>query len=74
VYEQMGNTSGSSVALKVFLAFVLPPVIFIAVLAVSQRILSGVAEPARTAISLVLALASAFGWILTARAICRKSC
>ncbi|HUV67868.1 MAG TPA: hypothetical protein VMW24_28520 [Sedimentisphaerales bacterium] len=74
VYEQIGNTSGSSVAVKVSLAFLLPLVVFIAALAASQRVLAGVAEPAQTAISLALALASALGCILAVRVISGKSC
>jgi len=41
VYEKMGNASCTSVTLKVILAFLLPLVVFIVSLAISERIFAG---------------------------------
>jgi hypothetical protein len=41
VYEQLGNAPGSSVVFKVILAFLLPLIVFIVSLAVSERVFDG---------------------------------
>ena len=40
VYEQLGNTAGSSVVFKVILAFLLPLIVFIVTLAASERVIA----------------------------------
>jgi hypothetical protein len=40
VYEQLGNTTGSSVVFKVILAFLLPLIVFIVSLAASERVIA----------------------------------
>ena len=74
VYDRVGNTPGPSVTVEVCLAFLLPLVVFIASLAIAQKILAATAEPARTVISLALALASTLGCILIVRMIKQKTC
>jgi hypothetical protein len=74
VYERIGNTPGRSLTVEVCLAFLLPLVIFIASLATAQEILAGMAEAARTAISLALALISTLGCILIVRMIKQRIC
>ena len=73
VYDRIGNAPGPSVVVEVCLAFLLPLVVFIASLAIAQKILAGTAEAARTVISLALALASTLGCILIVRMIRRKT-
>jgi len=65
---------GRSLTVEVCLAFLLPLVVFIASLATAQKILAGMADAARTAVSLALALASTFGCILIVRMIKQKIC
>lgn len=59
VYRQLGKAEGSSVAFKVVVAFLLPLVVFIAALAVSEKILAGIinSKKAQTVLSFLLALA-----------------
>jgi len=74
VYEQLGNTSGPSVVLKVILAFLLPLIVFIASLAVFERLLAGTINNGRAqiALSLLLALLVVFVCMLITRVINRK--
>ena len=71
VYEQLGNDSGSSVTLKVILAFLLPLIVFIVSLAISERILARAIniEQVQIALSLLLALLATFVCVLITRAI-----
>jgi uncharacterized membrane protein len=71
VYEQMGNASGDSVVLKVILAFLLPMVVFIVSLAVSERVFAGVTnlEKLQTIFSLLSALLATFICIFIIRII-----
>ena len=71
VYEQLGNASGPSVVHNAILAFLLPLIVFIVSLAVSERVLASAinAEHVQTALSLLLALLATFICILITRAI-----
>ena len=66
VYEQLGNDSGASVALKVTLAFLLPLIVFIVSLAVSERVLARAIniEEVQIALSFLLALLTTFVCVL----------
>ncbi len=66
VYNRVGNAPGPSITIDVCLAFLLPLVVFVASLAIAQKILAG------TPISLALALVSTLGCILIVRMIRRK--
>jgi hypothetical protein len=69
VYDKLGNAPGPSVALKVILAFLLPLIVFIVSLAVSERMLAGAinSKKLQTVLSLLLALPSTFICILITR-------
>ena len=71
VYEQLGNDSGASVTLKVILAFLLPLIVFIVSLAISERILARAIniEEVQMALSLLLALLATFVCVLITRAL-----
>jgi uncharacterized membrane protein len=71
VYEQLGNTTGSSVVFKVILAFLLPLIVFIVSLAVSERIISGAVniEKLQIVLSLLPALLATFICIFIIRVI-----
>ena len=71
VYEQLGNDSGASVTLKVILAFLLPLIVFIVSLAVSERILARAIniEEVQIALSFLLALLATFVCVLITRVI-----
>lgn len=73
VYDRMGNAPGPSIAGDVCLALLLPLVVFVVALAIFQKILAATAEPARTAIALVLALASTLGCVVVVRMIKQKT-
>jgi hypothetical protein len=62
IYEQIGDSSGESVTLKVILAFLLPLIVFIVSLAVSERILAGAIniKGLQIALSFLLALLVTF--------------
>ncbi|MGB2862206.1 MAG: hypothetical protein WBC05_02680 [Sedimentisphaerales bacterium] len=62
----MGNDSGESVTLKVILAFLLPLIVFIVSLAVSERVLAGAIniEEVQIALSFLLALLTTFVCVL----------
>jgi hypothetical protein len=74
VYRQLGNVEGPSVVKKVIQAFLVPLVVFIASLAVFEKVLSGVVstEQAQTALSFVSALLLTLVCILVIRAINRQ--
>ncbi|MHC4570729.1 MAG: hypothetical protein ACYS0C_01455 [Planctomycetota bacterium] len=62
VYRHLGKAKGPSVVFKVVVAFLLPLVVFIAALAVSEKILAGIINTAalRTVLSFLLALGGTF--------------
>ena len=62
VYRQLGKAEGSSVVIKVVFAFLLPLVVFIAVLIASEKILAGMinSREAQTVLSFLLALGGTF--------------
>lgn len=74
VYEQLGNAEGLSIVKKVILAFLLPMVVFIASLAILERMFSEVisAGQLQSALSFVLALVLTFVCILLTRIIDRQ--
>lgn len=59
VYEQFGNVKGSSIVVKVIVAFLLPLIVFIGCLAAFERILSNIVanRDLRTVFSFLLAVA-----------------
>lgn len=58
IYEQLGHAGGPSVARKVSIAFALPIVLFVLGLAAFDHLLRAqLAEPHRTSVAFVLALA-----------------
>ncbi len=69
VYQQLGNVEGPSVVKKVIQAFLLPLVVFIASLAVFEKVFSGVIsiEQAQTALSFASAMLLTFVCILIVR-------
>lgn len=71
VYEKMGNDSGASFSHKVILAFLLPLIVFIVSLAVSERVLARAIkiEEVQIALSFLLALLATFVCVLITRAI-----
>ena len=73
VYRDLGNTEGPPVAARAVLAFLLPLVVFIASLGISERLLTRATSEGRvsTAVSLLLALAFTFVCILATRVIRR---
>ena len=74
VYEQLGGIEGPSIVKKVLLAFLLPLVVFIALLAIFERMFSGVisAGQAQSALSFVSALLLTFVCIILTRMINRQ--
>jgi len=75
VYRRLGDVKGPSVVVKVITAFLLPLVVFIVTLAVSERFLAGAIsnEQLQTALSYLLALLSSFICILIVRVIHRRA-
>ena len=69
VYQHLGNIEGPSVVVKVFLAFLLPLMVFIGSLAIFERILAGAVSSgaAQTAVNFLLALLATFVCILITR-------
>jgi hypothetical protein len=69
IYEQLGDSSGESVTLKVILAFLLPLIVFIVSLAVSDRCLTGAvkADGLKIILSLLLALLMTSVYVLITR-------
>ncbi|MFC1793607.1 hypothetical protein ACFL3Q_08485 [Planctomycetota bacterium] len=74
VYEQLGNSSGASVALKAILAFLLPLIVFIVSLAVSERVLAGAIsiEGLQIALSFLIALLVTFVCVFITRIIIKQ--
>jgi hypothetical protein len=74
VYEQLGRIEGPSVVKKVLLAFLLPLVVFIASLAVFERVLWAVASvrQTRSALSFASAVLMTFVCILLVKVIDRR--
>ena len=74
VYEQLGRIEGPSVAKKVVLAFLLPLVVFMASLAVFERVLSPVAGvgQTRSALSFASAMSLTFVCMLLVKVIDRR--
>ncbi len=74
VYEQLGNIEGPSIVKKVVLAFLLPLVVFVASLAIFERIFSEVisAGQAQSALSFASALLLTFVCILLTKVISRQ--
>ena len=58
VYQRLGKAQGASIASRVVVAFLVPMVVFIAALAVFERIFAGIIETKQlqTIVSLLLAL------------------
>ena len=74
MYGQLGRIEGPSVVKTVVLAFLLPPVVFIASLAVFEQVLRAVASvgPTRSVLSFASALLLTFICMLFAKAIDRR--
>ena len=74
IYRQLGNTRGKSIVRHVLSAFVLPLVIFIAALAISQRILEKYmdTEVLRTVIALLTAFTVAVISVIIIRMIGKR--
>jgi len=65
IYEQLGHTGGPSIALKVFIAFALPIIIFVATLAGFGRLLQGrLGVSFQSPVTFVLALSATVGLML----------
>ncbi len=75
VYEQLGKTGGPSVVKKVVVAFLLPLVVFIGLLAGFERILAGVIDGKglRTGVSFLLAVLGTLTVVLVIKAIEKKA-
>jgi len=73
IYEQLGDSPGPSVTLKVIFAFLLPLIVFIVSLAVFERVLARAIniEEVQIALSFLLALLATFVYVLIARVINR---
>ena len=74
VYRQLGNTKNPSVVFKVVIAFLVPLVVFIAALVVSEAILAKTinTKELQTALSFLLALFVTFVAVLVIKAINKK--
>ncbi len=71
VYQQLGKKEGPSVTFKVVIAFLIPILVFIAVLIASEKILAGMIETKelRIAVDFLLALSITFVCILIIKVI-----
>jgi len=69
IYEQLGDSPRESVTLKVILAFLLPLIVFIVSLAVSERVLARAIniEGVQIVLSFLLALLVTFVYVLITR-------
>ncbi len=69
MHQHLGNIEGSSLVIKVLLAFLLPLVVFIVSLAIFERILAGAVNSGgvRTVVSFLLALLATFVCIVITR-------
>ena len=74
-YEQAGKFTGPSVVSKVIIAFLLPIIVFIVILASCEKLLPNTLENAdlRTALGAVLALAGSLIYIFVARSLLGKN-
>jgi hypothetical protein len=74
IYGQLGDSPGESVALKVIFAFLLPLIVFIVSLAVSERVLARVikTEEVQMVISFVLAILVTFICMFVTRALIKR--
>jgi len=74
VYQQLGDIQGPSVVIKVVVAFLLPLVVFIVVLAIFDKILSGFEMTAdlQTVFSVAASLLITFICILIVRVVNRR--
>jgi len=74
VYRQLGNSKGSSVVFKTVVAFLLPLLVFIAVLAASEKILAKAinSKEVQTVLSFLLALTVASAVVLVTKAMNKK--
>ncbi len=74
VYEQLGNSSGASVALTAILAFLLPLIVFIVSLAVSERVLARATnnEGLQIALNFLLALLVTLVFVFITRIIFKQ--
>ena len=75
IYEQMGNVKGSSIALSVFLVFLLPMGVFIGGLIISQGAFARLVQSptVATVASVLFAAAMSFAVILVVKSTMRKS-
>ena len=71
IYEQLGDSPCESVTLKAILAFLLPLIVFIVSLAVSDRVFTGAikTEGLQMALNLLLALLVTFVYVLITRVV-----
>jgi len=71
LYRKLGADKGPSIVRKVLAAFVLPIIVFIAALAISEKLLAAAIDSAstRTAADLAIAVLAVFACILTTRLI-----
>jgi len=76
VYRTVGHAESPPVTAKVVLAFLLPLVVFIVSLGVSERMLAEVVqrENVLTAVSFLLALSATFACVVLTRRIRRRCC
>ena len=74
INQKLANFKGPSVVFKVCLAFLLPILVFIASLAVSERVLAKAIDTKelRTALNFLLALSVTFVCLLIIRTICHS--
>ncbi len=73
VYEQLGNTDGPSVTVKVIVAFLLPIVVFVGVLGVSEQLLRGiVARSYETLAASALATCVTVGLVLVVSGVAKR--
>jgi len=74
VYRHLGKAQGPSVASKVVVAFLLPIMVFIASLAVFERVLAGVIDTKglQTALGFLLALSATAICVMTTKAINKR--
>jgi len=74
IYRQLGNAEGPSVFCRVVVAFLLPIVVFISVLAVFEETLAGVIDSKvlRTICGFLSALAAVYACILITKVIKRR--
>ena len=76
IYRELGKSTSPSVAAQVVLAFLLPLLVFIMTLGISERLLTGAIEkgPVLTAASFLLALLVTFACIVIIKAVRKSFC